>query len=82
MSRVAELIANDLEFGDVWLGPFGSNVCCFPGLWHRGLGFIVVIFNARSLGGATTEGLFCHITEPAWATMASAAVPIVRGWLA
>lgn len=81
MSRVAELIANDLDFCDVWLGAFGSNVCCFPGLWHRGLGFIVVILNARSLGGASTEGLFCHIMEPASATTDSTAVPIVQGWL-
>ena len=81
MSRVAEFIANDLNFSDFWLGPFRSNICSFPGPGHRGLGVLIVILNASSLGGASIGYLICHITGPAGATMVSAAVPIVQGWL-
>ena len=81
MSRVAEFIANDLKFCDVRLGPFRSDVGSFPGLWHRGLGILIIVFNTRSLGGASVGYFICHIREPARATMASTAVPIVQGWL-
>ena len=81
MSRVAEFVANDLESGDIWFGPFRSDVRRFLGLWLHCLGIGVVVLNARSLCGAKSRGLICHIIEPARATMVSAAVPIVQGWL-
>lgn len=81
MSRVAELVANHLEFCDVRLGPFRRDVGCFPGFWQSGLGFLIKILNARSLGGASIGCLICHTMEPARATMVSTAVPIVQGWL-
>lgn len=81
MARVAELVANDLKSGDFWLGAFRSDVCCLLRLWHCGLGVIIEILYARSLCGAKFGGLICHAIEPARATMASAAVPIVQGRL-
>ena len=65
MARVAEFIARDLTSGDFWLGPFRSDVGCFLGLWHRGLGVIVVVLDARSFCGAKIRDPVCHeLSQP------------------
>lgn len=81
MSRIAEFIAHNFEFGDIGLGAFRSDVCCFLGSSHSGLRIIVIIFNARSLSHASVGGFLRHIIEPARATTVSVARPIVQGQL-